>query len=131
VGIAILLVVVAVGAGVYLFSSSPNSAQSSSVEIRVDIMETDPVNQIDSFIPLNITVSQGKTVTLAVHNGDDEPRQFLFGTFDINASVGAGTTSRFTFLATKVGTFEFTSYATKVLYGKVSPTLTGYLKVVP
>ena len=130
-GLVILVILVALVAGVYLFVSSSGSVNSTSVELRVGIVETDPVNQLDSLIPSNITASRGYTVTLAVQNGDDEPRQFLFSTFNINATIGPGTTNRFTFMADKAGTFDFHSYATIVLYGKVSPRLTGYLTVTP
>jgi hypothetical protein len=128
-GLAVVGLLIAAVAGIYLFSSSSNSARSTSVEIRVEIRETDPVNQIDSFDPSNITATLGYTVTLVIHNGDDEPRQFLFNAFDINGSIGAGAAGRFTFSADRVGLFKFTSYATVILYGKVSPRLTGYLTV--
>jgi heme/copper-type cytochrome/quinol oxidase subunit 2 len=123
----LILVVVGVAAGLYLYSSA--GSQPSAHEIQLQIVETDPVNQVVSFVPSNITAAHGESVTLAVFNGDDEPRLFVLAGFNINQTVPSKVTTRFTFSADKVGTFVFTSKATIVLYGKVSPILTGYLKV--
>jgi hypothetical protein len=131
----VVIVALVVGAGVYFLSSSqaPSTTQNNNVEIQIVIKETDPVNQIDNFVPANVTARLSQNVTIAVQNGDDEPRLFVLLTFGVNETIAAGTTGRVTFLASEAGTFKFTSTggASSVSNGKPAQTLIGYLTVTP
>jgi cupredoxin-like protein len=105
VGIVVVLVL-AVGAGEYLLSK-PNT--NAPVEVDMQIIEDDPVLQIQHFYPDNVTLKLNQNVTLAIRNGDDEPRTFVLKEFNVNFTMSAGTTQRATFQATKTGTFLFYS----------------------
>jgi heme/copper-type cytochrome/quinol oxidase subunit 2 len=130
--VLLVIVVVAIAAaGVYLYTRQPGGSGPGSSEIQISIKETDPVNQIDSFVPQNVTATQGTSLTFVVQNGDDEPRVFSLPAFAVNQTISAGTTSRISFSASQAGTFKFTSYATIVLFNKTAPILTGYLTVTP
>src|SRR6266550_1363284 len=70
----IVVIVVAAGVGAYaLIGQGPsgNSSTVNSQEFQIKITETDSVNQIDNFVPQNVTAKLGTNVTLAVQNGDD------------------------------------------------------------
>ena len=134
-GVILLIVFgIAAGAGLYLFGPARNQnggQQRGSIQFQISIQETDPINQIDSFVPQNVSATQGASVTFVIHNGDDEPRVFTLGAFGVNQTISPGTTARFTFMADKVGTFQFSSIATIVLFNKTALTLVGYLTVAP
>jgi Cupredoxin-like domain len=105
VGLVVVLVL-ALAAGEY-FLSKPNS--NAPVEVDIQIIEDDPVLQIQHFYPDNVTMKLNQNVTLAVRNGDDEPRTFALKDFNVNVTMSAGTTGRVTFQVNKVGSFLFYS----------------------
>jgi len=128
--IAILVILVAAGAGVYFLS--PGQSQLISGPIDLSIVETDPVNQIDSFVPANVTVSHGATVTLAIQNNDDETRIFQIGAFNVTQSIVSGQTGRVTFTVGEAGVFKMYSPQTApsaASNGKPGSQITGYLIV--
>ncbi len=134
VALIIVVIVVAAGVGAYVFSTQGSNGGPASKTIQMKITETDPVNQIDSFVPQNVTVKQGTSVTLAVQNGDDEIRVMTIAAFNLNFTIDAGTTQRATFTADKSGTF--TMYSPKTVpsaasVGKPGSPCTGYLTVTP
>jgi plastocyanin len=132
VALIIVVLVVAAGAGAYALLMQGSNGASGSQEIRLKITETDPVNQIDSFVPANITVKQGTTVTFAVQNGDDEIRVMTVAGYNLNFTILAGTTQRVTFLADQTGTFKMFSPQTvpsAASVGKPGSPVTGYLTV--
>jgi len=127
--ITVLVVLVAAGAGAY-FLTRPQST-SGSGPIVLSIVETDPVNQVDSFNPINITVSHGSTITLAVQNGDDEARTFEISALNVNQTIGSGAAMRMTFsVGQQPGVFQMYLPPTPPFGGyRASPAVTGYLIV--
>ena len=126
--IIILVILVAAGAGVYFLSLG--QSQSSSGPINLSIVETDPVNQVDSLSPANITVSHGTTITLAVQNHDDAPRTLEITAFNVNRTISFGITERITFTVGQPGVFTMFVPARPAENGlKSSPSIAGYLIV--
>jgi heme/copper-type cytochrome/quinol oxidase subunit 2 len=128
VALIIIVLVVAAGVGVYALSTQG----SSSNEVHLKIIETDPVNQVDNFVPQNFTVKEGASVTFVVQNGDDENRVFTIAAFNFNMTILPGTTTRAAFTPDKTGTF--TMYSPQTLpsaasHGKPGTPCTGYLTV--
>src|SRR5437870_8912712 len=101
VALIIVVIVVAAGAAAYALSTQGSSGGTGPQTIQMKITETDPVNQIDNFVPQNLTVKQGTSVELAVQNGDDEIRVMTIPAFNVNFTIDAGTTQRHTFIADK------------------------------
>ncbi len=134
VALIILLVVVAAGVGAYVLSTQGSGGGSGSQEIQIKIEETNPVNQTDEFLPQNVTAKQGSPVTLVVQNGDDEVRVMTIASFNVNFTIDAGTTQRFTFTPNQAGTFKMYSPQTApsaVSAGKPGSPCTGYMTVTP
>ena len=132
--VALLIVVIVVAAGVGAYALSIQGGGSNSQTIQMKITETDPVNQIDNFVPQNLTVKQGTSVELAVQNGDDEIRVMTIPAFNVNFTIDAGTTQRHTFIADKSGTFSMYSPKTvpsAVSVGKAGSPCNGTLTVTP
>lgn len=110
----VVVVLVAAAAGVLVLGSGNSSTNSSSggpspKTVDIQIIEDDPVLQIQHFYPSNFTAKLGQNVTLAIRNGDDEPRTFVLKDLKLNETMSAGTTGRLTFQASKAGTFVFYS----------------------
>jgi heme/copper-type cytochrome/quinol oxidase subunit 2 len=134
VQVALIIVVIVVAAGVGAYALSTQGPSTNSNEIQLSITETDPVNQVDEFVPQNVTVKVSTPVTFAVQNGDDEDRVFTITDFNFNITIPAHTTFRAAFTATKTGTFTMYSPQTKpsaVSAGKPGSACTGYLTVTP
>lgn len=130
-GIAVVVILVAAGLGGVYFLN-PGKSQSSSGPISLSIIETDPVNQINSLSPVNITVSHDTSVTLAMQNHDDAPRTFEISAFNVNETVGPGSTGRVTFTVGQPGVFQIfvpAKPANPANGVKASSSLTGYLIV--
>jgi len=128
-GIIIVVVILAAGVGGAYFLN-PGKSQSSSGPISVSIIETDPVNQVDSLVPANITVSHDSSVTLAIQNHDDAARTFEIKAFNVNQTIGSGVTARVTFTVGQPGVFEMFVPPRPPANGlKASPSITGYLIV--
>jgi Cupredoxin-like domain len=105
VGLVVVLVLALVAGEYFLAKPNPNAP----VEVDIQIIEDDPVLQIQHFYPDSFTLMLHQNATLAVRNGDDEPRTFVVKDFNINLTMSAGTTGRVSFEATKAGTFIFYS----------------------
>jgi hypothetical protein len=130
---AVIVVVLVVAAGVGAYALL-NQGSSSGNSIHLSITETDPVNQIDNFVPQNVTVKQGNVITFSVQNGDDEDRIFTISTFNFNITIAAHTTQIASFTPDKTGTFTMYSPQTKpssVSAGKPGSACTGYITVTP
>jgi hypothetical protein len=127
--LVIIIVVVLLGAvGAYFLSSG--KSQSGSVTVGWTLIESDPVNQVDAFNPMNITVPHDSTVTLAIQNGDDEARTFLISAFNVNETISSGATNRITFTVGAPGAFMVFVPAAPPFEGfRASPSVTGYLIV--
>jgi len=124
--IAVVVIVVAVGAGGYFLSLKG----SNSGPVDLSIVETDPVNQVDNFNPENITLTHGTTVTFAIQNGDDEARTFEITAFNVNQTISSGATNRITFTVGAPGVY--TMYLPpEPPFGpfRASPAVTGYVIV--
>jgi len=139
IGVLVIVVLVAAGAGVFFLGSS-NPGQSSgtgvpaTVGVDVQIIEDDPVLQIQHFYPSNFTVTLGQNVSLAVRNGDDEPRTFVLSAFNVNITMSAGTAGRATFHAGKAGTFIYfspPSVPSPVSQGRPGKYIQGNIIVTP
>jgi len=139
VGGLVVAVLVAAAAGFfYLGSGKPgqNSGTGvpSTVAVDVQIIEDDPVLQIQHFYPGNFTVTLGQNVSLAVRNGDDEPRTFVLSAFGVNFTMSAGSAGRATFHAGKVGTFIYfspPSIPSPVSQGRPGKYIQGNVIVTP
>jgi hypothetical protein len=122
--IVVALLVVA-GAGVYLVN-----LKSGPGPIDLTIVESNPVTQADSFDPGNITVEHGTTFTLAVLNGDDEPRTFEIGALNVNQTIGSDDTIRLTLNVPQPGVYKMFVPSTPpsaINGARASPAITGYL----
>ncbi len=123
-----VVLVAALGGGALLLNSG--NSQSGSGPIVLSIVETDPVNQVDSLNPVNVTVPHNTTITLAVQNHDDAPRTFEIAAFNVNQTIGSGATERITFTVGKPGVYQMFIPARPPYEGfKASPSMTGYLLV--
>jgi heme/copper-type cytochrome/quinol oxidase subunit 2 len=130
--VALIIIVLAVSAGVGAYALTMQG--SSGNEVQLQIIETDPANQIDSFIPPNVTAKQGTPLTFVVHNGDDEDRLFTIAAFNFNMTISPHTALRGTFTPDRTGTFVMYSPQTKpsaASNGKPGTPCTGYLTVTP
>jgi hypothetical protein len=126
--IAIVVILVAAGAGAYFLGLGQSRSGSGPTDLS--IVETDPVNQIDSFNPGNITVSHGTTVTLAIQNGDDVARTFVITAFNVNQTIDSGAAARITFTVGPPGVFQMFLPPAPAANGfKASPIVTGYFIV--
>ena len=127
IGVAVVLVVLVVaGAGAYFL----NSKSSGPGPIDLTIVESNPVTQADSFDPGNITVTHGATFTLAVLNGDDEPRTFEISALSINQTIGSDDTIRLTLTCPQAGVYKMFVPSTPpsaINGARASPAITGYL----
>lgn len=122
----VALVVVVVGAGGVILLSGGGSAGSGPLLFQ--IIETDPVNQVDSLSPINATVAHG-SITIAVQNHDDAPRNFEITSLNINQTVGSGSTERIS-VTVAPGTYQIYIPPRPPYNGfKASPSMTGYLIV--
>lgn len=123
-----MVILVAAIAGFYFVGLGHIGSGSGTIDLS--IVETDPINQVDSFSPENITATHGSTITVAVQNGDDEPRTFEIIAFNVNQTIDAGTTMRMTFTVGQPGVYTMFLPATPPYGGyKASPSVMGYLKV--
>jgi len=126
--IAIVVVLVVGVAGAYFLSGG--NSQSGSGPIDLSIVETDPVNQINSFNPMNLTVTHDTTITLAIQNGDDVPRTFVISAFNVTQTIGSGAAARITITVGQPGVFPMVLPPAPATNGfKASPVVTGYLIV--
>jgi Cupredoxin-like domain len=123
--VVIVAVLVVAGAGVVLLNS-----KSGPGPIDLTIVESNPVTQADSFDPANITVTHGATFTLAVLNGDDEPRTFEISSLSINQTIGSDQTIRLTLTCPQPGVYKMFVPSTPpsaINGARASPAITGYL----
>jgi len=127
--VIVVVIIAAAGAGgLYVLGSPKSSTATSSASLA--IIESDPVNQVDSLSPANVTVPHDTTVTLAVQDGDDAPRTVIISAFNVNQTIDSGTTQRITFAVAGPGTFQIYVPARPAENGlKASPSITGYLIV--
>jgi len=131
--IVIIAILAAVAIGEYAIGLGSNSSSGGAKEIDIQIIEDNPVLQIDHFYPANIYVPMGENVSLAVLNTDDETRVFTLPQFNINLTMSSGTTQRITFQANKLGNFTFVSPVTPpspVSQGRPGKCLQGFFLVV-
>jgi hypothetical protein len=125
--IAVLVIVVAIGAGAYFLSLGGSSGPGL---IDLSIVETDPVQQLNSFNPMNITATHDTTITLAIQNGDDVARNFTISAFNVNQAIGSGAAARITFTVGSPGVFPMVLPPAPAANGfRASPVVTGYLIV--
>ena len=106
--IVIILIVVGVAAIEYEVGLGSNTTNGSK-EIDIQIIEDNPVLQIDHFYPAKVFVPKGQNVSLAVLNTDDETRVFTLSQFNINVTISSGSTQRVSFQANTLGNFTFIS----------------------
>lgn len=126
--IGVVVIVVAVGAGAYFISLGQSSPGSGPIDLS--IVETDPVNQLNSFNPENITATHDTTITLAIQNGDDVARNFTISAFNVNQAIASGAAARITFTVGSPGVFPMLLPPAPAANGfRASPVVTGYLIV--
>jgi hypothetical protein len=129
--VIVLVVLVAAGAGGYflVLGQSKNSQPNPSA-IDLSIVESDPVNQVDSLVPANITATHGTTITIAVQDHDDAARSLVITAFNVNQTIDSGTTQRITLTVGQPGVFQMFVPPRPAANGlKASPAITGYLIV--
>jgi len=110
--IVIVVIVAGVAAGEYAIGLGSNSKSGGSREIDIQIIEDNPVLQIDHFYPATVYVPLGQNISLAVLNTDDETRVYTLSPFNINLTISSGSTQRISFQANKLGNFTFISPVT-------------------
>ena len=129
--IVIILIVAGVAAGEYAIGLGSNSTKGSK-EIDLQIIEDNPILQIDHFYPAKVYVPLGQNISLAVLNTDDETRVYTLSQFNINLTISSGSTQRISFQASKLGNFTFISPVTPpspVSQGRPGKCLQGFFVV--
>jgi Cupredoxin-like domain len=124
--VVVVAVLVVAGAGAFVLSSKSGGPGP----IDLTIVESNPVTQADSFDPVNVTVVHGTTFTLAVLNGDDEPRTFEISALNINQTIGSDGTFRFTLTCPEPGLYKMFVPSTPpsaINGARASPSITGYI----
>lgn len=125
--IAIVVIIVAVGAGAYF---TLGGSSSGPAPVDLSIVETDPVLQLNSFNPVNLTLTHDTTVTLAIQNGDDVARNFVISEFNVNQTIASGAAARITFTVGSPGVFPMELPPAPASNGfRASPLVTGYIIV--
>ncbi len=98
-GFAAVVIVLVVAPALYLYWSNQST---SSIEIGIEVVG----DGSDYYLPANVTVTQGQTVTLAVYNTDDNTHGLAIPAFSVDTGIiKHGSTARVTFTANKIGTF--------------------------
>jgi cupredoxin-like protein len=131
--VVIVVIVASVAVIEYGIGLGSSSSSGGAKEVDVQIIEDNPVLQIDHFYPAHIYVPMGENVSLAVLNTDDETRVFTLPQFNINLTMSSGTTQRITFDANKLGNFTFISPVTPpspVSQGRPGKCLQGFFIVI-
>lgn len=133
------LVVVAVVASGYYYTSNVGSSKGSSNSTTIDMQIVGGVGAgtVDTYVPDNFTVTEGQNVTLAITNTDDNTHGLVLSMFGVNTGlILPGDTKRVWFLANETGTFEFSeppSYC-QGGYGGVCNSVQhmwGFVTIVP
>ena len=133
-----VLVVAGVASGAYLsgsFGSSTSSSNSQTVDLQ--IIGGVGVGTVDTYVPDNFTVTEGKNVTLAITNTDDNTHGLAIPQFGVNSGIILpGDTFRVTFFANETGVFRYAEPAgdCKGGYGGVCNSVQhmwGYITIVP
>ena len=104
----IIVVVAGVAVGEYLIGLGSGTTKGSR-EIDLQIIEDNPILQIDHFYPAKVYVPSGQNISLAVLNTDDETRVFTLTQFNINLTISSGSTQRISFRANQNGNFTYIS----------------------
>jgi hypothetical protein len=129
--ILIIVVLVVVAVGEYAIGLGSNTTKGTR-EIDLQIIEDNPILQIDHFYPAKVYVPLGQNISLAVLNTDDETRVYTLTPFNINLTISSGSTQRISFQASKLGNFTFISPVTPpspVSQGRPGKCLQGFFVV--
>jgi heme/copper-type cytochrome/quinol oxidase subunit 2 len=106
--IAVLLVA-AVASGAYLsgfFGSSKSTSNAQTVDL--EIIGGVGVGTVDTYVPDNFTITEGKNVTLAISNTDDNTHGLEIPQFGVNTGIILpGDTVRVSFVANQTGVFRY------------------------
>ena len=125
--IVVVVIVAAVGAGAYF---SLGGSSSGKGPVYLSIVETDPVNQVNNFNPMNLTLTHDTTVTLVIQNGDDVARTFVISAFNVNETIASGTATRITFNVGSPGVYTMVLPPAPAANGfRASAAVTGYVIV--
>ncbi len=130
--ILVIVVVVAAIAAVEYGIGLGSNPNPNGREIDIQIIEDNPILQIDHFYPATIFVRPGENISLAVLYTDDETRVFTLSQFNVNLTMASGTTQRITFKANQLGNFSFISPKappSPVSQGRPAKCLQGYFVV--
>lgn len=119
--IIIVVFLAAIGVGVYMYMQdstpattlSPTDTETPTIAPEGEATPEDEVT-IDvsgknfEFTPSGITVKQGQTVTINFTSEDGGPHDLVIDEFDVaTEQVSSGETSSITFVADRVGEFEY------------------------
>ena len=129
--ILIIVVLVVVAVGEYAIGLGSSTTKGTR-EIDLQIIEDNPILQIDHFYPAKVYVPLGQNISLAVLNTDDETRVYTLTPFNINLTISSGSTQRISFQASKLGNFTFISPVTPpspVSQGRPGKCLQGFFVV--
>ncbi len=104
-----VIVVAALASSAYLsgtFNSSRTPSNSQTVDLQ--IIGGVGVGTVDTYVPDNFTVTEGKNVTLAITNTDDNTHGLEITQFGVNSGIILpGDTVRVSFIANETGTFRY------------------------
>lgn len=108
-----VIVVAVVASGAYLsgsFGGTKSTSNSQTVDLQ--IIGGVGVGTVDTYVPDNFTVTEGKNVTLAISNTDDNRHGIAIPEFGVkNTLVLPGDTIRIWFIANQTGTFKYSEPA--------------------
>jgi heme/copper-type cytochrome/quinol oxidase subunit 2 len=106
--LAAVILIAVIASGAYLSGSFGSKSTSNGQEVDMQIIGGVGVGTVDTYVPDNFTVMQGKNVTLAISNTDDNTHGIAIPQFGVkNTIILPGDTVRIWFIANQTGTFRY------------------------
>jgi heme/copper-type cytochrome/quinol oxidase subunit 2 len=105
--IAVIIVAV-IASGAYLSGTFSSKTSSNTQTVDIQIIGGVGIGTVDTYVPANFTVTEGKNVTLAISNTDDNRHGIYIPQFDVkNTLIPPGDTVRVWFIANETGIFKY------------------------
>jgi heme/copper-type cytochrome/quinol oxidase subunit 2 len=131
IGIAVI------ASSVYLSGAFGSKSSGNAQTVDMQIIGGVGVGTVDTYVPANFTVTEGKNVTLTILNTDDNVHGIAIPSFGVkNTLISPGDTVRVWFIANQTGTFYYSEPPgdCKGGYGGVCNSVQhmwGWITVVP
>jgi heme/copper-type cytochrome/quinol oxidase subunit 2 len=103
-----VLVVAVIASSAYLSGSFGSKSTTNTQTVDLQIIGGVGVGTVDTYVPANFTVTEGKNVTLAISNTDDNTHGIAIPQFGVqNTIIPPGDTGRVWFIANQTGSFKY------------------------